>query len=193
MIKTWLKHMDDGRIFSCFLIVFAIFPFLISKSYAKSQDVESRNKSHMVLGLIAYNYTDRFIEEYSVDGAGGGHVHQSSPTSGGSGVVCCATLSKELEEKILVTVKWQFDGCVEEVKGFSGRTGQVRHFHYKESRIYLDPPSSKDAAYLETHFYPDGTVKVRVTDGMSLPELRLDEDREDISKFPKCENNEVPK
>jgi len=46
---------------------------------------------------------------------------------------------------------------------------------------------------LETHFYPDGSVKVKVTESISLPELRLDEDRKDQTIFSRCKDENKSK
>lgn len=147
---------------------------------------------YFTLGLIGFNYTDRLIDHYSVDSSGGGHVHLSSPTSGGSGVVCCTRISKAQREKVGVKVKWQVDGCTYPVKSSTGRIGERRIFYYKEALIYVDPPSSSAPAYLETHFYPDGSVKVKVTEFISSPEIHLDQDRKDQSIFLRCKDEKKP-
>ncbi len=149
---------------------------------------ESDAGEYFTLGLIGFNYTDRLIDHYSVDGSGGGHVHLSSPTSGGSGVVCCTRISKTQRERVAVKVKWQVDGCTYPVKSSTGRIGERRIFHYKEALAYLDPPTSSAPAYLETHFYANGSVKVKVTEFISHPEIHLDEDRKDQSIFLRCKD-----
>lgn len=149
---------------------------------------ESDAGEYFILGLIGFNYTNRLIDHYSIDSSGGGHVHLSSPTSGGSGVVCCTRISKAQREKITVKVKWQVDGCTYPIKSLTGRVGERRIFYYKEALVYMDPPTSLEPAYLETHFYPDGSVKVKVTEFISLPEMRLDEDRKDQTIFSRCKD-----
>jgi hypothetical protein len=149
---------------------------------------ESDAGEYFTLGLIGFNYTDRLIDHYSVDSSGGGHVHLSSPTSGGSGVVCCTRISKAQREKVEVKVKWQVDGCTYPVKSSTGRIGERRIFYYKEALTYVDPPTSSAPAYLETHFYPDGSVKVKVTEFISTPEIPLDQDRKDQSIFLRCKD-----
>lgn len=154
---------------------------------------ESDAGEYFILGLIGFNYTDRLIDHYSVDSSGGGHVHLSSPTSGGSGIVCCTRISKAQREKTEVKVKWQVDGCTYPIKSLTGRVGERRIFYYKEALVYMDPPTSSEPAYLETHFYPDGSVKVKVTESISLPEMRLDEDRKDQTIFSRCKDEKKPR
>lgn len=191
MFGIWKVHIfSEKKYVTHFFALIFIGIFFLDESNAKGGRAEIDDKQYAVLGLIAYNYTGRNIETYSVDESSGGDVRQSSPTSGGSGVVCCARISKDQKERILVNVKWQFDGCTYMVKFSAGKVWERRKFHYKEVQVYVDPPLSNEPAYLETHFYPDGSVKVKVTDEISLPELKLSEDRKDLSKFPKCENND---
>lgn len=189
MFEIWRSYIGNRKRI-CYLFSFAII-FFMTVFRVQEVRAQSEDKGYFVLGLIAYNYTDRLIEEYTVDGSGGGDVRLSSPTSGGSGVMCCARLSKDRKERILVTVRWQFDGCSYKTEIPGGKIWERRKFHYKEAKVYLKPSLSKESAYLETHFYADGSVKVKVTDEISLPELKLDEDRADFSKFPKCENNDL--
>lgn len=171
-------------IFSC------IVGMLVTNANANDKNKENSggNGEYFTLGLVGFNYTDRFIEEYSVDGSGGGHIHLSSPTSGGSGVVCCAMMSKSKKTKIAVKVRWQVDGCTYLVKSVTGRTGEMRNFHYEEATVFLDNVAGPKPVYLETHFYPNGSVSVKTTSQVSSPEIKLDEDRRDQSKFSRCED-----
>lgn len=41
------------------------------------------------LGIVGYNYTNRAINTFTIDGAGGGNLYVSSPASGGGGTTCC--------------------------------------------------------------------------------------------------------
>lgn len=40
------------------------------------------------LTLSGYNYTNRYIDQFSVNGIGGGNLHVSTVTSGGTNVCC---------------------------------------------------------------------------------------------------------
>lgn len=171
------------------LLIALLMRGVVAKEVAGGRMVEESDVGeYFTLGLIGFNYTDRLIDHYSVDSSGGGHVHLSSLTSGGSGVVCCTRISKAQREKVEVKVKWQVDGCTYPVKSSTGRIGERRIFHYKEALVYVDPPTSLAPAYLETHFYPDGSVKVKVTEFISPPEMHLDENRKDQSIFLRCKD-----
>lgn len=76
---------------------------------------------------------------------------------------------------------------------FTGSTQRISHHFFKEAYVKVHRPKSIKPTHLETHFYPDGSVVVQLTDDMSLPLLSLNESRPDKSKFPKCKNDKKPK
>ncbi len=160
--------------------------------HARSPSAESTkelNEKFILLGLVGYNYTDRHISAYSINGAGGGHINLSSPTSGGSGVACCARVSKKTLEPILIKVRWQVDGCkTVESNPRTGASAEIKHFFYKEAEITIPPTAIERQRYFETHFYPDGSVQVNLTQRASEPRIILDAKRADKSFFPRCKN-----
>lgn len=175
----------------CFIVLLS----LIAANYAKAEksDWEQVKEKYFLLGMVGYNYTDRYIYDYTVNGAGGADVRLSSSTGGGSGITCCVRLKKQTVITPRVKVRWQYDGCVYFMK--NDRTGAsewVRHYYYKEMEVDLQRADSGTPGYVETHFYPDGSVKVRSTDYFSDPLINLNPKRADKSSFPKCKNNEKP-
>lgn len=182
--KNWGSYI---KIAACALINFMI----VVATVHGAEDVKQDN-SKVFVSLMGFNYTNRFIDSYSVDDSGGGHVGMSSPTAGGSGTMCCAIIDKSTKEKILVKVRWQVDGCTYLVRNSSGELDKVRHKFHKEKFVYLEPTSLANPRYLETHFFPDGTIKLQITEDISLPKLKLSDERPDQSKFPRCENDKEP-
>jgi hypothetical protein len=158
-----------------------------------AEQLESKNNEYVTLDLIGYNYTDRHINDYNVDGQGGGIIQLSSPTSGGSGIVCCVRLAMGRSTPIIVRVRWQVDGCTYLMKSeFTGSTQRISHYFYKEEYVEVPRPKGIKPSHFESHFYPDGSVAVRLTNDISLPLLSLRELRPDKSKFTKCKNDEKP-
>lgn len=158
-----------------------------------AQQIKSKNSEYVTLDLIGYNYTDRDINDYDVDGQGGGIVAMSSPTSGGSGSVCCVRLAIRRSSPKIVRVRWQVDGCTYLMRSeFTGSTQRMSHYFYKEAYVEVRRPKGTKFSHLESHFYPDGSVVVRITKDISLPLLSLNESRPDKSKFPKCKNDKKP-
>lgn len=144
------------------------------------------------LTLTGYNYTDRYINQFSVNGNGGGNLFVSSPTSGGGGSACCVRYRAGVEEWKL-RVRWQAGACKFNTNKYDdGREWSDVHSFYKEVDIYVDPKVSDRPAYLEVHFYPDGHVEAAVTEHSSPPRLKLNKDREIKTPYEQCPNDKRP-
>ena len=157
--------------------------------YTGGEELGRDDGEYVLLGLLGYNYTNRHISEYSVNGASGGHVNLSSLTSGGSGTACCVRMLKKNPREVQVRVRWQVDGCIQlERSPTTGATGERRILSYKETYVDVQLTTKETPNYIETHFYPDGTVQVKLTEAMSNPLLALDGKRLDKSNFPKCKD-----
>ncbi|CUI03670.1 hypothetical protein BN2497_2117 [Janthinobacterium sp. CG23_2] len=163
---------------------------------AKQDSVKSKSKigRKLNLSLIGYNYSKQYINQYWVNSSGGGGLRVSSDGSGGGGIVCCVTLAPT-EASPAVTVRWQYDGCIYLDKSRSpGSTELVeRIYHFtKEIRVKIDPLIPPAPGYIETHFYPDGSVQVALTEAISNPRLQLDGERGKNFKYPRCPNDKRP-
>lgn len=145
------------------------------------------------LALEGYNYTNRYIDSFSVNGQGGGNIYVSSPTSGGGGTVCCMLYRPGPNVKI-IRVRWQSDACYfKEQSSLSKKMYDSLHPLFKEQEVQVEVlASATDAKYMEVHFYPDGSVKAAVTATISPPRLLLEEQREDLSRYPRCPNDRKP-
>ncbi len=170
------------------LVYFGLFSSMVAVAQSPNT-----LKTAMTLDMIAYNYTNHHIEDYEVNNRNGGIVRVSSPTSGGSGSVCCINLSPGESGAIFVQVRWQVDGCsYTEKDPITGSTEVLHHYLYKEKFVKVARPAAGKANHLETHFYPDGSVQVQITEEMSLPRLKLSEDRVEKLSFAKCSNEQKP-
>jgi hypothetical protein len=74
----------------------------------------------------------------------------------------------------------------------TGKADKVRHFYYNETEVDAQRVAGESPKYIETHFYPDGTVQVRLTEHGSDPLLALNEKRTDKSYFPRCKDDKNP-
>lgn len=145
------------------------------------------------LTLHGYNYTDRYIDQYSVNGSGGGNLFVSGPGSSGGGSVCCVRHVQGTVRRV-VTIKWQSDACYYSEKSkFSLKKVDQLHSFYKQTDVVVDPKVPENPQYFEVHFYPDGHVEAAITDAVSRSRLPLPKDREDNSEFPRCPNDQKPK
>lgn len=144
------------------------------------------------LTMYGYNYTDKYIDDYSVNGQGGGNLFISGPTSGGGGSMCCVDYTAGYVNK--VKVRWQFDACMyDEGRDSTGKMYQNIHSFYREVEVTVDANVAKDPHYFEVHFYPEGHVEARITEESSMPLLVLSEDRRNKSGYPRCPDGKKPK
>jgi hypothetical protein len=185
----------SARLFCGIGAVFFIGALLVSIVSLSGKAAVAHSQGHaevtMALDLIGYNYTNHHIEDYYIDSQNGGIVRVSSPTSGGSGSVCCIELSARKSDVIIVRVRWQVDGCsYSEKDPITGNSEELHRYLYKEEYVEVARPVGIKPNHLETHFYPDGSVRVQITEEISLPRLRLSEDRVEKLKFPRCKNGQ---
>lgn len=104
-----------------------------------------------------YNYTDLYIDSFEVDGAGGGNLAVSTPSSPGGGSTCCAIVTSGLPLGTTFNIKWTRD-----------------RERWCQQDVPLTKPVPKDAKYLEVHFYPDGKIEIEATQRASTPRLALE-------------------
>lgn len=144
------------------------------------------------LALVGYNYTNRYIDTFSVNSQGGGNLYISSPTSGGGGTVCCVRYWPGAGE-YKVKVRWQSGACYYRVRASDSDEVYKRlHSFYKETEVNVTDHAGTRGRYMEVHFYPNGTVQAAVTADASMPRLSLSKEREDNSRYPRCPNDEKP-
>jgi hypothetical protein len=154
--------------------------------------VERHEPAVAPLGLTGYNYTDREISEFFVNGQGGGNIGVSSPGSGGGGSVCCVPYVVA-PAPWTVTIRWQSDACYYRVKStISDEVFEDIHWFYKERDVVVDTPAISTPRYMEVHFYPDGSVKAAVTEHASMPRLQLQQQREIRTRYPRCPDDREP-
>jgi hypothetical protein len=119
----------------------------------------SKNEPVM-LGILGYNHTDRYIDTFSVGGQGGSNVF---PMEGGGSVVCCIGYRPSRPLPIEMEVEWTFGYRRNE----QGEIVVPSETHQKKA--ILTGPVPDDPHNLEVHFMPDGTVQLRITSMRSPP------------------------
>ena len=107
--------------------------------------------------IYGYNYTDRFIGLFDVNGHGGGNIAVSTPTAGGGSHTCCGSVFAPTSFPIPYTIKWTQEGDI-----------------WCEQTIMLPPVQVLEPKYLEVHFYPDGHIELAATEDFSEPRLKLE-------------------
>ena len=100
--------------------------------------------------MVGYNYTDRPIGTFSVNGAGGSNVF-AKEESGGGKMSCCVdvTVGK------MVRIDWVYHRKEkQELAGFKIED---------HSTVAVVPsPQTPESDYLEVHFFPDNHVELRL-------------------------------
>jgi hypothetical protein len=119
-----------------------------------------------MLGITGYNYTNRYIDGFSVNGQGGGNVLLSEDDAGGGKTSCCIVLRPDQELPVTVYVEWTY--------GVEGdlRTGKIfRQPETHQMEVDLVGPIPKDPTIFVVHFYPDNTVQVEVAADYPKPRI----------------------
>lgn len=141
------------------------------------------------LTMIGYNYTDHYIDNYSVNGAWGGNVFISDSDSGGSKDACCVRWVVGQSLPVMVHIRWESSACVY-TKNVEGENFERAKQFYSEKDVSLKGPIPSDPQYFETHFYPDGHVEVAITSDISPPRLKLAAKKNGLrpgaKPWPKC-------
>lgn len=117
-----------------------------------------------MLGITGYNYTNRYIDGFSVDGQGGTNL---SANTNGSGEACCVLFRPDQELPVKVHVEWTY--------GVEGdlRTGKIfRQPETHHADVDLKGPIPTAPTIFVVHFYPDNTVQVEVAADYPKPRFK---------------------
>lgn len=142
------------------------------------------------LTIYGYNYTDHYIDQFTVNGAAGSNLDVSTPSAGGGGGTCCVMWRDDTPLPTKVHVRWAVEGCAFITKpNQEGETFEsVKHF-FKEADVELRGPVPKKPGYFEVHFYPDGHIEAAISEYPNPPRLKLDPSRE--KQMRKCKAEEL--
>jgi hypothetical protein len=169
----------------------------LSSCKAQSKDKESVAAkvpmgTKIALTLTGYNYTNRYIDTFSVDGAGGGNLFVSDDTNGGGKSACCVSYRTGARARKVI-VRWQADACTfDEYADSAGIKHHEIHSFFKEVEVQIEPRIPDQPRYFEVHFFSDGHVEAAITEHESPSRLILTKDREDRSHYPRCPNGKKP-
>ena len=125
-------------------LTLAFFTLLAVAIYVNHKDDGLRRE----VTIKGFNYTDRPVDFFSVNGVWGGNAF-AGRYEGGGGSMCCAVVTIGQS----VSLKWTLGAT-----GPQYDTG-VRQDDFKVTAI-VPPPQSPDAEYLTVHFFKDGRVEL---------------------------------
>jgi hypothetical protein len=132
----------------------------------------ARPKSHL-LSIVGYNYSDQYIYSFEVNGAGGGNLELSTPTSWGQGNTCCVRWTEGSRLPVKVSVKWTASYCIQKDVTSVGEPFETREPLLKIADVEFNGPVPANPTNFEVHFYPDGHVETAITAADTPARLRL--------------------
>jgi hypothetical protein len=138
----------------------------------KPADTYTPPKSFM-LSIVGYNYTDRYIDSFSVNGRGGGNLDISKEGLGGGSAVCCVSWTEGSKLPLKVTVKWVAAYCMRRITNSANETRDWRESVWHIADIEFKGPVPESPRNFEVHFYPDGGIDVAITEKGSQNRLNL--------------------
>ena len=118
----------------------------------------AKGGSYGPYGVIGYNYTDRHISNFTVDGFGGGasHAHEAG---GGGGIVCCLAIPKRAKTlHIEVELEW--------TKEQYEKNSPHETF---EANIPVPVLENKHDGFIEFHFLPQQRIEAKWVDFPAMP------------------------
>lgn len=144
------------------------------------------------LALTGFNYTDRYIDQFSADGQEGGNLFVSTPGGGGGGSVCCVTYIVG-QSAWKAKIRWQSDACTyNNLIDTNGKNLFEIYSYFKEIDVQVDSNIPKNPKYFEVHFFPDGHVEAAIVEHGSRPRLSLSGERENNSPYKQCPHDKRP-
>jgi hypothetical protein len=181
-----------GNVILSLVLLLLLIPDDVMASSTAKRSSAVPDGERVNLTITGFNYTSRYIDEFSVNGQGGGNLYVSGPTSGGGGSVCCVSYVKGAAAPRII-VRWQSGGCMYRAPGvMADGSTHLAHGFFRELKLNVDARVPDKPAYLEVHFYPDGHVESAITESISSPRLVYSKERADRSDFPRCPHDQEP-
>lgn len=143
------------------------------------------------LTLAGYNYTNRYIDQFDVDGQGGGNLFVSEGLNGGGKSTCCVSY-RTGAGAWKAKIRWQSGACTYNQRISGGQKFSDIYSFFKEIEVQVNPDIPDFPHYFEVHIYPDGHAEAAITEHESRARLVLSKEREDNSAFPRCPNDKKP-
>lgn len=134
----------------------------------------------LVVRLHGYNYMDRSIFNYTVNGSMGANVFRWSPGGGGK-TTCCTEIKGDT-----VHIEWAISGTLEEVMADIPSKTYARE-------VALPPQPDKTPTFLEVHFLSNDNVVLRWNTwiGEPIAPIHVDPEREKAEQLAHRRRQEI--
>lgn len=144
------------------------------------------------LTFTGYNYTDRYIDDFSVNSISGGNLFVSNSINGGGGSTCCIGYITGVK-KWKIPIRFHIGSCTYDTQhDLTGKLFSRTHNFYKSVEVTVDPNIPARPYFFEVHIYPDNHIEAVVTESTSPARLSLSRNREDKSPYKQCPNDKRP-
>jgi hypothetical protein len=151
--------------------------------------------------IQGYNYTNDYINSFTVDGQGGGNLYVSGPTSGGGKSVCCLSYPRGTPLPIKLKIRWVGSYCMWKEKNpypFGQPYHDKRMDLWQEAEALAFDQSEGKPRALEVHIFPDGHAEAAITRGYSAPRMSLPDDYRGLRPgvqhtYPDCTDDQLKK
>jgi hypothetical protein len=146
--------------------------FIVATSLLAPASVSGCAKDPYMLGIMGYNYTDRAIADFSVNGAAGSNVELSTRTAGRGKMSCCVVLGRNIKAPFWIDIEYKMSA----LESYPPKRIIEASGKYTKARVEVKGPIPPDPSYVEIHFYPDHHIEATISgeDGPSGPRIKLD-------------------
>lgn len=137
-----------SRLRRTLLSVAALAPFLGACAMAKPEP------SSRSVTIVAFNYTNRYVADISVNGVWAGGANAFSGGGGAEGL----TAPMQATAPIVLRVQWRLSGLYNIESNTYTRLPSTSH----EAEVTVAMPAPYNPRMLVLHFYPDGRVEAEL-------------------------------
>jgi hypothetical protein len=141
---------------------------------AASVQAAAQPMQSQLLTIYGYNYTDRYIDSFRVNGQGGGNLFLSGEGGGGGKGTCCVSWWPGTKLPKRVRIDWVSSYCKQRLTSNPGDREWTQPI-WKTVHVNIEGPVPSNPGYFEVHISKDGRVEVALTAGPSRPRLILPE------------------
>jgi len=194
-IKVMLRRGRLQLSVAVFTILFGVAACDAKTSIPKMSETKPKilpPGSEVGLTLAGYNYTNKYIDDFSVNSISGGNLFVSDSVNGGGGSTCCVGYITGVKDW-KIPIRFHIGSCTYDTQTDStGKIFSRTHNFYKEMIVRVDPNIAERPYYFEVHIYPDNRIEAIVTENSSPAKLLLNKEREDKTPYKQCPDDKRP-